>query len=85
MASPMANRGRKMRSDRAKKTLIGVGLTAAGLSSMVISPTLGRALGLSELGNMGSYYLIYLLGFISLLFGVGQVLIANNLWGEPRR
>jgi hypothetical protein len=74
-----------MQYERAKKTLFGLGLTGAGLSAMFVSPTLGTALGLSQVVNIGSYFLVYLLGFVSLLTGVGHVLIANNLWGEMRR
>ncbi len=74
-----------MPHDRAKKTLFGLGLTAAGLSAMFASPIAGTALGLSKVGNMGTYYLVYFLGFVALLIGVGYVLIANNLWGEVRR
>ena len=74
-----------MPHERAKKTLFGLGLTAAGLSAMFVSPLAGTALGLSMAGNMGTYYLIYFAGFVALLFGVGYVLIANNLWGELRR
>lgn len=74
-----------MARDRIRKTLTGTGLVAAGLSAMFASPLAGTAFGLSQVGNMGSYYLLYLAGFVALLFGVGQVLVANNLWGELRR
>ena len=74
-----------MAHERAKKTTLGLGMTAAGLSAMAVSPVAGRILGLSPVNNMGSYYLLFLIGFISLLFGVGYVLVANNLWGELHR
>ena len=74
-----------MPHERARKTLLGLGLTGAGLSAMFASPTLGTTLGLNTVGNMGSYYLVYFVGFVALLSGVGLVLMANNLWGEPRR
>ena len=74
-----------MSHEKGKKTLFGLGLAATGLTAMVVSPVAGSALGLSQAANLGSYYLVYLVGFISLLFGVGYVLIANNLWGELRR
>jgi len=67
------------------RTLLGIGLTAGGLCAMIFSPIVGTALGFSPAGNMGSYYLLYLVGFVSLLFGVGIVLIANDMWGAPRR
>jgi hypothetical protein len=74
-----------MPHERAKKTLLGLGLTLAGLCSMIVSPIVGTALGFSQVGNMGTYYLFYFFGFVALLFGVGIVLMANNLWGEVRR
>jgi hypothetical protein len=70
---------------RAKKTLFGLGLTATGLSSMAVSPFAGKAVGLSDVLNLGSFYVMYLAGFVVLLFGVGFLLIANNLWGELQR
>lgn len=70
---------------RAKKTLLGLGLTVTGLSSMAASPFAGKAMGLSEVLNLGSFYVLYIAGFVLLLFGVGYLLIANNLWGELRR
>ena len=70
---------------RAKKALFGLGLTAAGLSTMAVSPFAGTALGLSTVVNLGSFYVLYLIGFVSLLFGVGFLLVAGNLWGELHR
>ena len=70
---------------RAKKTLFGLGLTFTGLSSMAASPFAGKAVGLSDVLNLGSFYVLYLAGFIALLFGVGYLLVANNLWGELHR
>ena len=71
--------------ERAKKTLFGLGLTAAGLLSMAASPFAGKAIGLSDVINLGSFYVLYLAGFVLLLFGVGYLLVANNLWGELHR
>ena len=70
---------------RAKKTLFGLGLTATGLSTMAVSPFAGKAMGLSEVLNMGSFYVLYLTGFVALLFGVGFLLVATNLWGDLHR
>jgi len=70
---------------RAKKALFGLGLTATGLSAMAVSPFAGNAMGLSEVVNLGSFYVLYLAGFVVLLFGVGYLLIAGNLWGDLRR
>ncbi len=70
---------------RAKKAILGFGLTATGLSAMALSPFAGKAIGLSTVGNLGSFYILYLCGFVLLLVGVGLLLIAGNLWGELRR
>ncbi len=69
---------------RAKKTLFGLGMTAAGFSTMFASPFAGKAIGISDVANLGSFYLLYISGFVVLLFGVGYLLLACNLWGEAR-
>ncbi len=70
---------------RAKQTLFGLGLTVTGLSAMAVSPFAGKAIGLSDVVNLGSFYMMYLAGSVALLFGVGYLLVANNLWGELHR
>ncbi|MBN1678582.1 MAG: hypothetical protein JW880_08595 [Candidatus Thermoplasmatota archaeon] len=65
---------------RVKKTGIGLSLAAIGLITMFASPYI--ALRLSVLTGILAYHLVFLAGFVSLLYGAGYVLLANNLWGS---
>jgi len=40
------------------------------------------ALRLSVLMGIIVFHIIFLIGFVFLLYGVGYVLLANNLWGS---
>jgi hypothetical protein len=47
---------------------------------MLASPFI--ALRLSVLTGILAYHVVFLAGFVSLLYGAGYVLLANNLWGS---
>ena len=66
--------------NRAKKSLIGAGLVGLGLTIMMLSPY--AALHLSIVTRVAGYTAMFLVGFISVLYGTGLVLLANNLWGH---
>jgi len=67
------------RAQRARKTTIGISLASVGLTTMFASVYI--ALRLSVTTGILAYHVIFLAGFISLLYGTGYVLVANNLWG----
>lgn len=70
----------KNRRKRAKKTALGASLSILGLTTMLASPFI--ALRLSVLTGILAYHVVFLAGFVSLLYGAGYVLLANNLWGS---
>lgn len=65
---------------RRKGTAIGASLAALGLLTMLASPYI--ALRMSVLIGIIVFHIIFVIGFIFLLYGVGHVLMANNLWGS---
>ena len=65
-----------------KRTPIGATLAVVGLSAclgafLVSSDVLGLSVGTMLVAYVG----IFLAGFVSLLYGIGLVMIDNNLWG----
>jgi hypothetical protein len=65
-----------------KRTPIGATLVALGLSAclgafLVSSDVLGLSVGTMLVAYVG----IFLAGFVSLLYGIGLIMIDNNLWG----
>ena len=71
---------RAMVLGRIEKTLLGAGLFGLGVVIMFLSPY--AALRLSVVTRIPGYMAMYLCGFITLLYGTGQVLVANKLWGD---
>jgi len=65
---------------RRKGTAIGVSLAALGLLTMLASPYI--ALSMSVLIGIVVFHIIFVVGFVFLLYGVGHILLANNLWGS---
>jgi len=54
-----------------------VGLSACLGAFLVSSDVLGLSVGTMLVAYVG----IFLAGFVSLLYGIGLVMIDNNLWG----
>jgi len=67
------------KGNRVKRTTIGLSLASLGLITMFGSAYL--AMRLSVMAGILVYHIAFLAGFISLLYGTGYVLLANNLWG----
>ncbi len=65
---------------RRKGTAIGVSLAALGLLTMLASPYI--AMSMSILIGIIAFHVIFIVGFVFLLYGVGHILMANNLWGD---
>ena len=65
-----------------KKTLVGAGLAALGFTTIMISPYAGAGwFGVSFPWSIVVYTVVFLLGFVSMLYGAGLVLMENDLWG----
>lgn len=70
-------------SDRAKRTIAGAGLAVLGFTTMMTSPYIrSDSLHLSVMVGLMGYTIVFIAGFVALLYGVGFVLLANNLWGH---
>jgi len=65
---------------RRKGTAIGISLASLGLLIMFASPYI--ALSMSVLIGIIAFHIIFVVGFVFLLYGVGYILMANNLWGS---
>jgi uncharacterized membrane protein len=65
---------------RRKGTAVGASLAALGLLTMLASPYI--ALSMSVLIGIIVFHIIFIVGFVLLLYGVGYILLANNFWGS---
>ncbi len=70
----------KAQWSRLRRTSIGFSLSALGVTTMLSSPYI--ALRMSVLTGILTYHVVFLAGFVTLLYGAGYVLLANNLWGS---
>jgi len=53
-----------------------------GFTAMMLSPYAGTgSLGLAFPESIVAYAVIFICGFVSLLYGAGLILIDNDLWG----